>query len=100
MEWRQGVKKPLVAGQGKTVPGAVPLRAVGQSVPCGPPWCPAGGKAGGSGRATPGPGLRMRRCGVSAGLQPESVHLVLLVTNAQSEMVQGSAKDGIGAIVE
>jgi hypothetical protein len=53
-----------------------------------------------SGRATPGPGLRRRHCGVSAGLQPESVHLVLLVTSAQSEMVQGSAKDGVGAVVE
>ncbi len=30
-----GVQKPLVAGQGKTVPGAVLLAAVGRSVPGG-----------------------------------------------------------------
>ena len=35
-EWRLGVQKPLVAGQGKTVPSAVLLVAVGRSIPGGP----------------------------------------------------------------
>jgi hypothetical protein len=37
-----GVQKPLAACQGKTVPGAVLLVAVGRSVPGGPPR-PLGG---------------------------------------------------------
>jgi hypothetical protein len=40
-------------------------------------------------RAAHGPGLRRRRCGVGAGLQPKGGHLVLLVADAQGEMVQG-----------
>jgi hypothetical protein len=102
MEWRQGVQKHLVAGQGKRFLAQFPCVRRGEVYPAGRHGARRGKilKADGSGRATPGPGLRRRRCGVSAGLHPESVHLVLLVTNAQGEMVQGSAKDGVGAVVE
>jgi hypothetical protein len=61
------VQKPLAACQGKTVPGAVLLVAVGRSVPGGPPWPLGGGEipeADGGGRAAPDPGLRRRRCRV------------------------------------
>ncbi len=49
------MQKPLAAGQGKTVPGAVPLAAVGRSAPCGPPRRPAGKipEADEGGRAAP-----------------------------------------------
>jgi hypothetical protein len=40
-ERRLGVQKPLAACQGKTVPGAVLLVAVGRNVPGGPPRLPA-----------------------------------------------------------
>jgi hypothetical protein len=52
------------------------------------------------GQAAPGPGLHRWCCGVGGGLQPEGEHLVLLFTNAEGEMVQGSAKEGVGAIIE
>jgi hypothetical protein len=58
---------------GETVPSAVLLAAVVGNVPCGPPV------DGGDGRAAPDPGLRRRRSGVGAGLEPESGHLVLFV---------------------
>jgi hypothetical protein len=44
-ERRRGVQKPLAAGQGKTVPGAVLLVAVGGNVPCVPPRPLGGGKS-------------------------------------------------------
>ncbi len=65
-ERRRGVQKPLAACQGKTVPGAVLLAAVGRSVPGRPPR-PLVGKipeADGGGRAAPDPGLHRRRCRV------------------------------------
>jgi hypothetical protein len=36
-----GRTNTLAAGQGKTVPGAVPLHVAGQNVPCGSPKCQA-----------------------------------------------------------
>jgi hypothetical protein len=51
-------------------------------------------------RAAPDPGLRRRHSGVVAGFEPEGRHLFLLVADAQCEMVQGAAKDGVGAVVE
>jgi hypothetical protein len=45
-ERRRGVQKPLAACQGKTVPGAVRLVALGRSVHGGPPWPPAAGNPG------------------------------------------------------
>jgi hypothetical protein len=97
------MQKPLAACQGKTVPGMVLLVAVGRSVPGGPSQPLAGGKileADGGGRAAPDPGLHGRRCGVGAGLESEGGHLVLLVADAQREVVQGAAKDGVGAVVQ
>jgi hypothetical protein len=63
---------------------------------------PAGrrGPADGGGQAAPDPGLRRRRGGVSAGFEPEVGYLVLLVADAQREVMQGAAKDGVGAVVE
>ncbi len=57
-------------------------------------------EAGGGGRAAPDPGLRWRRSGVSAGFEPEGGHLVLLVADAQREVMQGAVKDSVGAVVE
>ncbi len=52
------------------------------------------------GRAAPYPGLR-GWCGrVRAGFEPEGRHLVLLVTDAQREVMQGEVKDGVGAVIE
>jgi hypothetical protein len=70
-EWRLGVQKPLVAGQGKTVPSAVLLVAVGRSIPGGPsrPLAVRNPGSDGGGRAAPDPGLRRRRCRVGAGLE-------------------------------
>ena len=52
------------------------------------------------GRAAPDPGLRRMCCRVSAGLESEGRHLVLLVADAQREVVKGSADDGVGAVVQ
>ncbi len=74
------MQKPLAAGQGKTVSGAVLLVAVGRSVPDGLPR-PLVGKipeADGGGWAAPDPGLRRRRCRIGAGLESDGGHLVLL----------------------
>ncbi len=48
----------------------------------------------------PSPGLCWRHCGVTAGLQPECRHIVHLVANLQSEVVQGPPQDGVRAIIE
>jgi hypothetical protein len=53
-----------------------------------------------SGRAAPDPGLRRRRCRDGAGLESEGRHLVLLVVDAQREVVQGASNDCLGAIVQ
>ncbi len=62
-ERRRGVQKHLAACQGKTVPGAVLLIAVGRSVPDGKIR-----EADGGGRAAPDPGLRRRRCRVGVAV--------------------------------
>ncbi len=95
------MQKPLAVGQRKTVPGVVMLAAAVRCVPCGLPR--TRGKipqADGGRRAAPDPGLRRWHSGVGAGFEPEGGHLVLIVADVQHEMVQGAAKDGIGAIVE
>jgi hypothetical protein len=51
-------------------------------------------------RAAPDPGQRRRRCRVCAGLESEGRHLVLLIADAQCEVVQGAANDGVGAVVQ
>jgi hypothetical protein len=95
------VQKPLVAGQGKTVPSAVLLVAVGRSIPGGPSRPLAVRNPGSSGgRAAPDPGLRRRRCRVGAGLESKGRHLILLVANAQCEVVQGGANDSTGVVVQ
>ncbi len=105
LERRQGVQKPLAAGQGKTFPGAVTLHVAGRNVPCGSPKCqawenPESGWQRAGRLAAPGPRLCRRHCGVGAWIQPASRHLVLLVSDAQDEVVQGGAKDGVGVVVE
>jgi hypothetical protein len=92
------VQKPLAACQGKTVPGAVLLVAARRSVPGGPPQKIL--EADGGGRAAPDPGYRGRRCRIGAGLESEGRHLVLLVADAQREVVQGAANDSVGTAVQ
>jgi hypothetical protein len=99
-ERRQGVQKPLAACQGKTVPGAVRLVALGRSVPGGPPRPPAAGSPGSVRRRAPHPGQRRRRCRIRAWLESEGRHLVHLVADAQREVVKGSANDGVGTVVQ
>jgi hypothetical protein len=55
-EWRLAVKKPLVAGQGKTVPSAALLVAAGRNVPGGLPRPLAGENPGSGRRQAGGPG--------------------------------------------
>jgi hypothetical protein len=56
-------------------------------------------EADGGGRAAPDPGLCRWRGRVGAGFEPEGGHLVLLVADAQREVMQGAAKDGVGAVI-
>jgi hypothetical protein len=46
------------------------------------------------------PGLRRRRCRVGAGFESEGRHLVLLVADAQLEVMKGAANDGIRPVVQ
>ncbi len=66
------MQKPLAAGQGKTVPGAVPMAAAGQMYPAGCRGAPCGKipEADVGGRAAPDPGLRRRRGRVHTGFEP------------------------------
>jgi hypothetical protein len=48
----------------------------------------------------PGPGLRWRHCGVTAGLQLECRHLVCLVANLQGDVMQRTPQDGVWTVVE
>jgi hypothetical protein len=97
----------MAAGRAKT-PGGVQgentvlLVALGRSVPGGPPRPLAGENPGSrrKGRAAPDPGLRRRRCRVNAGLESEGGPLVLLVADAQREVVQRAAKDCVWAVVQ
>jgi hypothetical protein len=57
-------------------------------------------EADGGGRSAPDHGLRRWRSGFGAGFETEGEHLVILVSDAQCEMMQGAAKDGIGAVLE
>ncbi len=63
------------------------------------PWWRKIPEADGCGRAASDPGLCRRLCGVGAGLESEGGHLVLLVVDAQREVVQGVANDGVWAVV-
>ncbi len=69
-------------------------------VGCHGPWWGKIPEADGGGRAAPDPGLRRRRIRVRAGLESEGGHLVLLVADAQREVVQGAANDGVGAVIQ
>jgi hypothetical protein len=95
-------KKPLVAGQGKTVPGEFCWLLWAEVYPvgrCGP-WRGKIPEADGGGRAVPDSGLRRWRCRVCAGFESDGGDLDLLVTDAQHEVMQGVAKDGVGAVVK
>ncbi len=63
------------------------------------PWWGKIPEADGGKQAAPDPGLRRRRCGVGAGLESEGGHLVLLVADAQHEVVQGAENDSVWAVV-
>ena len=54
----------------------------------------------GGGRAAPNPGQRRRRCRIRAWLESEGRHLVHLVADAQREVVEGAADDGVGTVVQ
>ncbi len=96
------MQKPLAAGQGKRFPARFCWLLWGEMYPAGRrgAWWGKIPKADDGGWAAPDPGLRRRRGGVSAGFESEGGHLVLLVANAQREMMHEAAKDGIGAVVE
>ena len=51
----------------------------------------------GGGRAAPNPGQRGQRCGISAWFEG---HLVHLVADAQREVVEGAAVDGVGTVLQ
>jgi hypothetical protein len=57
-------------------------------------------EADGRGRAASDPGKRRRRCKIGAGLESGGRHFVHLVADAQREVVQGAANDGVGAVVQ
>jgi hypothetical protein len=64
---------------------------------------PGGGKsleAYGGGRAAPNPGQRRRRCRIHAWFESEGRHLVHLVADAQREVVEGAAVDGVGTVLQ
>ncbi len=104
LERRQGVQKPggwpgengsrrgsLACGGAKCTQRVAEMPGTGESrKQTAAGWAPA----------APGPRLCRRHCGVGAWIQPASRHLVLLVSDAQDEVVQGAAKDGVGAVVE
>ena len=64
------------------------------------PWRGKIPEADGGGRAAPDPGLRRWRGRVGAGFEPEGGHLVFLVDDAQCEVMQGAAKDSVGAVIQ
>jgi hypothetical protein len=101
-ERRRGVQKPLAACQGKTVPGAVRLAALGRNAPGGLRRPSAAGNPG-SGRRReggPAPWVTPQRCRIRAWFESEGRHLIHLVADAQREVVKGSANDGVGAVVK
>ncbi len=46
------------------------------------------------------PGQHRRRCWIHAWFESEGRHLVHLVTDAQREVVEGAAVDGVGTVVQ
>ncbi len=48
----------------------------------------------------PDPWLHGRHSRVGAGLESEGRHLVLLVADAQREVMQGATNDGVGAVIK
>jgi hypothetical protein len=94
------VQKSLAAGQGKMVPGAVVLVAVGRNVPGGllRPWWGEIPEADGSRR---GP-LTLGCAGGAVGsVQVFSrSETLVLVADVQREVMQGAANDGVGAVIK
>jgi hypothetical protein len=90
------MQNPLAADQGETVPAGAPLRGAGRSVPCPPRRDAQRWKIpeADDGRAAPGTGLRWRRCGFAAGLQPaaECEQLFGLVFELQGDSRQPYTK--------
>jgi hypothetical protein len=54
----------------------------------------------GGGRAAPNSRQRGRRCGIGAWFESEGRHLVHPVADAQREVVEGAANDGVGTVVQ
>jgi hypothetical protein len=80
--------------------GYFPERSFVWLVFCNSAWWGKIPEADSGGQAAPVPGLHRRRCRVSAGHESEGRHLVLLVADAQREVVQGAANDGVGAVIQ
>jgi hypothetical protein len=99
-ERRWGVQNPGGV-PGTTVPGAVLLVALEQSVPSGPPRPPGGGKS----RKRTAAGGRPRTLGSAGavgsvdGLSLRVDTLFHLVADVQREVVKGAANDGERAVV-
>jgi hypothetical protein len=51
------------------------------------------------GRAALNPGKSRRCCRIGTGLESEGRHLVLLVADAQHEVMLGAGNDGVGAFI-
>jgi hypothetical protein len=95
-------KNPCRLARGKRFPARFWWLLWGEMYPAGrrgPGWGKIP-KADGGGLPAPDPGLRRMCCRVSAGLESEGRHLVLLVADAQREVMQGAANDSLGAVVK
>ncbi len=95
-------KNPWRLARGKRVPARFCWLLWGEMYPAGRrgPWQGNFPEVDSGGQAAPDPGLRRWHGRVGAGFEPEGGHLVLLVADAQREVMQGAAKDGVGAVVE
>ena len=95
-------KNPWRRARGKRFPARFGWRFRGEVYPAGC-HCPRRWKipeADGGGRAAPNSGQRGRRCGIGAWFESEGRHLVHPVADAQREVVEGAANDGVGTVVQ
>jgi hypothetical protein len=95
-------KNPWRLATGKRLPAWFSCVRQGEVYPAGRHSAPRRKipKGDGGRQRTPGPGLPRRRCGLMQGFSWRVDTLSLFVADVQGEMVQGSAKDGIGAVIE
>ncbi len=95
-------KNPWWLARGKRFPARFCWLLWAEVYPAGRrgPWRGKIPEADGGGWAAPDPGLHRWRCRVGAGFESVGGDLDLLVTDAQHEVMQGAAKDGVRAVVK